>query len=138
MIVILCVMSLLFGESSSSVDKFISLKGNMNASKVYSTQAAFGSVSAKTLYSSLRLRSNSVAGSKVSTIETVTPLIKVPTDSNGVRFYCYNFFSLSLLLTFVRFGTGFGARGLRLGNWEYRISIDQDEVQSCFFIFRNR
>ena len=81
-------------SSSVSNDKFVSLKGNMNASKVYATQAAFGDVSAKSMYSSLRLRSYSLEASKVSTIETVTPLIKIPKDSNGVRLYIC--FSLSL------------------------------------------
>ena len=104
-------------SSSVSNDKFVSLKGNMNASKVYATQAAFGDVSAKSMYSSLRLRSNSLEASKVSTIETVTPLIKVPKDSNGVRLYIC--FSLSLKknnsLT-SRSITGFGARRLRLGD----------------------
>ena len=81
---VLIIFSL--GESSRvSSDKFVSMKGNMNASKVYATQAAFGDVSTKSMYSSLRLRANSLEASKVSTIETVTPLIKVPKDSNGVR-----------------------------------------------------
>ena len=103
-------------SSSVSSDKFVSLKGNMNASKVYATQAAFGDVSAKSMYSSLRLRSNSLEASKVSTIETVTPLIKVPKDSNGVRLYM--FLSISEKnnsLTFCSI-TGFGARRLRLGD----------------------
>jgi len=81
-------------SSSSSSDKFVSLKGNMNASKVYSTQAAFGSASTKTLYSSLRLKANSVQGTKVSTIEMVTPLIKVPKGSNSVRLFSFFFFEL--------------------------------------------
>ncbi len=81
---VLIIFSL--GESSRvSSDKFVSMKGNMNASKVYATQAAFGDVSTKSMYSSLRLRANSLEASKVATIETVTPLIKVPKDSNGVR-----------------------------------------------------
>ena len=81
---VLIIFSL--GESSRvSSDKFVSMKGNMNASKVYATQAAFVDVSTKSMYSSLRLRANSLEASKVSTIETVTPLIKVPKDSNGVR-----------------------------------------------------
>ena len=81
---VLIIFSL--GESSRvSSDKFVSMKGNMNASKVYATQAAFGDVSTKSMYSSLRLRANSLEASKVATIETVTPLIKVAKDSNGVR-----------------------------------------------------
>jgi len=89
-----CVDGSVSSSSSSSSDKFVSLKGNMNASKVYSTQAAFGSASTKTLYSSLRLKANSVQGTKVSTIEMVTPLIKVPKGSNSVRLFSFFFFEL--------------------------------------------